>query len=274
MDEFVKITPDFCIRTDFVDCFKKLGLENIDSVFSFDKGKNLTKNNLAAFRQRIVFDTVNPKTTLFLKRYQDVPKSTQLKNWLIRGGKLSMMACDLLPAQNLKKFELNTPEIIAFGEDWRGFFEKRSFIITEKIPDSASLEEKLPDSFNKDRKNFIKNLAAFVRKFHDTGFRHRDLYLCHIFCNSRGQFTLIDLNRVFKPLFFSRKYLIKDLAQLYYSAPGGIFTKSDRLRFYLSYSRKNRLSIIDKFVIKKIKSKAKRMAKHDKKHGRVAPFES
>ena len=274
MDEFVKIFPDFHVRKDFVDCFRKLGLESMDDIFSFSGGKSLTKDNLAAFRQRIMFDTDNPKTTLFLKRYKNIPKSTQLKNWLGRGKRLSMMACDLGPAENLKKLGINTPKTVAFGEHWQGLFEKRSFVVTEKIPDSASLEKKLPDSFFSDRKNFIKSLAAFVRKFHNTDFRHRDLYLCHIFCDSRGQFTLIDLNRVFKPLFFSPKYLVKDLAQLYYSAPGKIFTKTDRLRFFLTYLQKDKLSIKDKIVIKKIKSKAKKMAKHDKKHDRTAPFES
>jgi len=269
MSEFIKIAPDFFVRNDFVDCFKRLGLQNVDNIFTFARGKNLAQPNLASFRERIMFETDNPKTTLFLKRYQNIPKFNQLKNWLARHKKISTMACDFEPAENLRKFGINTPQTIAFGQQWQSFFEKRSFIVTEKIPDSFSLEEKLP----KKTKNFIENLAAFVRKFHNTGFRHRDLYLCHIFCNSKGQFTLIDLNRVFKPLVFSRKFLIKDLAQLYYSAPGNIFTKTDRLRFFLSYLRKNKLTKQDKIIIKKIISKAGQMARHDKKHGRIAPFE-
>ena len=274
MDNFQQIKPVFFIHSDFIDCFKRLKLQSIDDIFNFALGKSLTKDNLADFRQRIMFDTDNPKTTLFLKQYQNIPKSVQLKNWLTRGERISTMACDLQPAENLKNLGINTPAVIAFGFEWSGLFETRSFIIMEKVPDSASLEEKLPDNFHRDRKNFIESLAAFVRKFHDTGFRHRDLYLCHIFCNSQGQFTLIDLNRVFKPLFFSQKYLVKDLAQLYYSAPGKIFTKTDRLRFFLAWLQKNKLSKKDKVVIKKIKSKALRMAKHDKKHGRTTPFES
>jgi len=272
--EFVEVAPDFHIRSDFVDCFRKLGLESMDGIFSFSKGKNLTKDNLAAFRQRIVFDTDNPKATLFLKRYQNIPKLTQLKNWLNQRKKVSTMACDLEPAKNLKKLGINTPRAIAFGQQYSGLFEKRSFIITEKIPDSASLEEKIPQSFYRGRKTFIENLAQFIRRFHDTGCRHRDLYLCHIFCNSQGKFTLIDLNRVFKPVVFSQRYRIKDLAQLYYSAPGRIFTKTDRLRFFLAYLQKNKLSKRDKIVIKKIKSKAQRMAGHDRKHNRVPPFEN
>jgi len=273
-DEFVKIAPSFHSRSDFVDCFRKLGFKSIDDIFSFSGGKNLTKDNLAPFRQRIMFDTDNPKAVLFLKRYQDIPKLKQLKDWLIRRKRISTMTCDLQPAENLRKLGINTPRTIAFGEEWDGLFEKRSFIITEKIPHSVSLEEKLPDGFNRRRKNFIENLAAFIRKFHKTGCRHRDLYLCHIFCNPQSQFTLIDLNRVFKPPFFSERYLIKDLAQLYYSALGKIFTKTDRLRFFLAYLQKNKLSKNDRILIKKIKSKAQRMAKHDKKHGRSAPFEN
>jgi hypothetical protein len=78
---------------------------------------------------------------------------------------------------------------------------------------------------------------------------------------------------VFKPPFFPERYLIKDLAQLYYSAPGKTFTKSDRLRFFLAYLQKDNLSKKDKILIKKIKSKAKKMAKHDRKYGRLPPFE-
>jgi len=273
MDNFKEIKPDFFIRSNFVDCFKRLGLESMDDIFSFEKGKNLSKENLAKFRQRIMFETDNPKTTLFLKRYRNIPKLIQLKNWLNRKKRISAMACDLEPGKKLQELGINTPLTIAYGEKWDGIFEKQSFIITEKIPDSLSLEEKLPDSFFKNRKKFIKNLAGFVRKFHDTGFRHRDLYLCHIFCNLQEQFTLIDLNRAFKPFAFSQKYLIKDLAQLYYSAPGDTVTKADRLRLFLAYQQKEKLTKYDKAIIKKIKLKALRMARHDKKYNRTAPFE-
>jgi heptose I phosphotransferase len=270
MSEFIQISPDFSVRRDFVDCFKRLDLDSVEKVFSFNKGKNLTKENLAPFRQRIMFETDNPKTILFLKRFNNVPKFIQLKNWLTRRKKISTMACDLEPAEILREHSINTPQTIAYGQQWQGFFEKRSFIITEKIPDSFSLEVKLP----KKTKTFIENLASFVRKFHNTGFRHRDLYLCHIFCDSRGQFTLIDLSRVFKPLVFSKKFLVKDLAQLYYSAPAVFFTKTDRLKFLLCYLQKDKLTKQDKILIKKIKSKAKQMARHDKKHGRIALYES
>jgi len=271
MSEMIYIAPEFA------DCFKKIGIESIDDVFNFAGGENLVKENLASFRQRIMFETENPKATLFLKRYQNIPKLKQINNWLSRRRRISTMDCDRMPAEILKDFGVNTPKTIAFGVQWQGIvgvgFEKRSFIITEKIPNSVSLEKKLPAVFFRDRKKFIENLAAFVSKFHKTGFRHRDLYLCHIFCDENGGFTLIDLNRVFRPLIFGGRFLVKDLAQLYYSAPGGIITKSDRLRFYMAYTRETKLSMKDRVFIKKIKSKARQMAEHDRKHNRIPPYE-
>jgi hypothetical protein len=179
-----------------------------------------------------------------------------------------------MPAEILSRLGINVPKTVAFGVQWQGFFEKRSFIITEKIPNAESLEKKLPDIFFRDRKKFIESFAAFVSKFHMTGFRHRDLYLCHIFCDDAGKFTLIDLNRVFKPMVFGGKFLVKDLAQLYYSSPGSVITRADRLRFYLAYAGKTELSFCDRMLIKKIKLKAKQMAGHDRKHNRIPPFEN
>ena len=86
------------------------------------------------------------------------------------------------------------PKTVAYGEQWGRLFEKRSFIITERIPAAESLEKKLPDCFNKPataenlklRRNFITQLAGFVKRFHETGYRHRDLYFSHIFYNANG----------------------------------------------------------------------------------------
>lgn len=268
MDNFKEINTGFFVQSDFVECFKRLGIQTIDDVFRFEKGKNLHKENLAEFRQRIMFETENPKTTLYLKRYQNTPALTQIKNWINRRKKISVMGCDLEPAENLRRLGINTPKTVAYGQEWDGIFEKRSFIITEQIPDSVSLEKKLPKG-----KDFSEKLATFVRKFHSTGLRHRDLYLCHIFCNTKIEFTLIDLTRVFKPIIFSTKFLIKDLAELYYSTPRNAVSRTERLRFFLKYLNKEKLDKSDKMMIRKITAKAAKMAGHDKKHNRIAPFE-
>ncbi|MHC4105705.1 MAG: lipopolysaccharide kinase InaA family protein, partial [Planctomycetota bacterium] len=125
------------------------------------------------------------------------------------------------------------------------------------------------------RRNFIAQLASFIRKFHDTDYRHRDLYLSHIFYSDSGIFYLIDLARAFKPIIRGRRFRIKDIAQLYYSAPAMYFSRTDRLRFYLNYiGFEDKLTSKDKTFIHRVIKKARRMARHDIKHGREVPFES
>jgi hypothetical protein len=172
---------------------------------------------------------------------------------------------------------VNVPWMVAWGEHLGVLFEKRSFVIIEKVPDGESLERRLPDFFNgpatsenlKMRRRFIEQLAMFVRKFHDTGFCHRDLYLCHIFSTVNGRFCLIDLARAFRPVCFRNRYLVKDLAQLHYSAPAKYFSGTDRLRFLRAYLGRDKL---DRNLVRWIHNKAKSMARHDAKHGRTVPF--
>ena len=272
MQKFQEFSKNFFIDSDFVEAFTALGLTDIDAVFKFNAGQNLAKENLAEHRTRIKFEIDQPRTTLFLKRYNSTPKLTQLKNWFANRKRAATMNYDLAPAQKLAELGINVLRTICYGSQWAGAFEKRSFIITEKIPNAQSLENRLPDIRKK--KCFIDSLAGFVRKFHDTGLRHRDLYLCHIFYSDKGEFTLIDLHRCLRPGLLAERFRLKDIAQLYYSAPGKFITKTDRLRFYLRYAGRSTLSKQDKRFIAGVKTKADKMAKHDIKHGRGVPFAS
>jgi len=274
----------FFIDSDYKTAFNKSGLNSIEELLSFDAAENLAKINLARFRTRLQFETKSEKrpssTTVFMKRYDRPPVFVQLRNWLSQHKRRSCAFCELEAASKLTAAGINTPKVISYGDQWGTLFETRSFIITEKIPDAEALERKLPDCFHKPatienlklRRNFIVQSAAFIRKFHETNYRHRDLYLSHIFYSDNGEFYLIDLARVFKPIVLRRRFQIKDIAQVYYSAPGKHFPKTDRLRFYMAYASQNKLTKKDKIFIRKVINKADRMARHDIKHGRVVPF--
>ena len=282
---FIEMSKGFFVDSDYETTFRKLGLTSLDAVFSFNAGRNLSKDNLASYRNRLQFDVDIPQcptTTLFLKRYDCPPLLAQLKNCLSYRQIIPLALSDFNTTEKLSAANINVPKVIAYGCQKGVFLEKRSFTITEKIPNAESLEKKLPEYFDapptsenlKLRRNFMKQLAEFIKKFHQTGFRHRDLYLCHIFYTNTGQFYLIDLARAFKPLLFTNRFKIKDIAQLHYSAPAKYFSKTDRLRFYLAYTGRNKLNAKDKKTIAKVKRKARRMAKHDQKHGRNAPFKT
>lgn len=278
---FVKIEDTFIVDEDYREAFAKLGINSIDGVFSFSAGRNLAKKNLASYRSRLRFGTNSPEGILFLKRYDRPPVWLQLKSWFSRRSRKSCGRIDFENSLELSKLGIDTAKVIAFGEDLGLLFEKRSFCITEQIPDAEAIERKLPDSFTSRnnensllQKEFIRKLAEFVKRFHDTGYRHRDLYFSHIFRDTMGQFFLIDLSRTFRPLCLAHYFRIKDIAQLYYSAPAKFFSKTDRLRFYLCYSDRKKLDSKDKHFIKKVINKVRRIARHDKKHNRYIPCES
>ncbi len=278
--QFIEVCKSFFVDTNYKTALDELGLNSIDSIFSFSTGVNLNKNNLAKYRSRLQFEINSPPTTLFLKRYDKPPVSVQLKNWLCHRKRISLSMSEVQPAKELTSAGVNAPKIVCYGELQGKIFEKRSFTITEKIPDAESLERKLPDYFHTEattenlslKKEFIAQLACFIREFHETGYRHRDLYFSHIFFSDSGEFYLIDLARSFKPKLFTERFRRKDIAQLHYSAPGKYFSKTDRLRFYLEYTGRNELTRKDKTFISKIKNKAKKIQQHDRKHGKDAPF--
>jgi hypothetical protein len=235
---------------------------------------------MAGYRTRIRLQIGAPPKNVFLKRYEHPPLPVQLDKWLCNHGPVTCGMFEVKAAKILSAAGVRTAEIIAYGQQKNLIFENRSFVITKQVPNAQSLEQKLPDYFDAPatgknltaRRQFIKRLAQFIKTFHNAGFRHRDLYLCHIFCDTKECFTLIDLARAFQPWLLRQKYLIKDVAQLYYSTPAKIFSRTDRLRFYRLYSGGKKLICADKAFIRQVISKADVMARHDKKHDRVVPF--
>ncbi len=278
--EFVDIDRGFSVRSDYRDRLAAIGLTSLDAVFEFKDAENLSKPGLADYRSRLRFRLGDPPVTAYLKRYNHPPVSAQIKTWRTSRGRTACALAELKPTLELAALGIATPEIIAYGCEWGALFERRSFIISREIPQSEALERRLPACFSAEpagrilteRREFIAHLADFVARFHRTGYRHRDLYLSHIFCSDDGALALIDLARAFKPALTGERYRLKDIAQLHYSCPGTVFSRTDRLRFYLTYTGIKRLRATDKRFIRNVLSKALRMARHDLKRGRSVPF--
>lgn len=282
--EFAETSESFFVDSDYQSAMSKVGLTSIDAVFSYDAAENLMKKNLARFRSRLQFDIETPGSPLrmkvFLKRYDSPPVFDQIRNWLSARSRKSYASIEFSAVNDLTAAGINAPKVISYGEQWGVMFEKRSFLITEKIPNAESIERKLPECFNgpatkenlRPRRDFIARLASFIKQFHETDYRHRDLYFSHIFYDDTGRFFLIDLARAFKPAILEWRYRVKDLAQVYYSAPGRYFSKTDRLRFFIAYTGRHRLTLEDKAMTRRIIKKAKHMARHDIRHGRDVPF--
>lgn len=150
----------------------------------------------------------------------------------------------------LKALGIHTQTVLGFGE--RGFnpAKRQSFLITAELTNVISLEDltrdwkKNPPSFQK-KNQLIKQVAAITRIMHENGINHRDCYLCHFLLDlsQPEKIYLIDLHRAQIRKKTPTRWLLKDLAGLYFSSKHIGLTQRDLWRFVCQY-RQSTLSTI------------------------------
>jgi hypothetical protein len=149
---------------------------------------------------------------------------------------------------------------------WGTLTDGRGFLVTEDLAGYLPIDKLITNGtpFD-DLRNAIADLAA---RLHTAGLHHRDLYLCHIFARPASPQTdlrLIDAGRVRTlPRWpWRRRWIIKDLAQLWYSSLT-IGTTDPQLRALLDrYAQNQNLSSI-RSLCNAVQRKAKWIARHDR----------
>lgn len=162
----------------------------------------------------------------------------------------------------LKKAAIPTTAFAAAGVTTDG----RGFVITEDLTgydDAEKLVAAKKASFDGIR-DATADLAA---KLHGAKLHHRDLYLCHFFLNVAApaqDVRLIDCARVKAlPRFFGRRWIVKDLAQFWYSTTQLSITDKQRDDWLTRYCQQAK----DDFAKTKaaVVRKANWIARHDAK---------
>jgi len=265
------------VNTSYMYLLQENALGSFSAVFRYHGGTTLNKPGLT-WRQRIKVDLTRddaPPITIFLKRYDRPPWPVQLRRLLLRRADHSTAWWEWQQLRRLRRAGIPTPTPVAFAEKMSRWLEKRSFIALAAAP-GESLERWVPQNMLRHaptlsfarRRNLVQQLAVLVRSLHQAGFRHRDLYLSHVFVDfdrtPQPCLTLIDLQRVFRPRWRRRRWLIKDLAALHYSSPARAIHATDRLRFLLTYLDRHRLTIPDKRLARGILAKTRRIARHNR----------
>ena len=146
---------------------------------------------------------------------------------------------------HLSKNNINCPQIKGFGKKGINPANSSSFIITEELYGTLSLEEFFLKNLHKNlsfnqKCNLIKASASIIRKMHSSGLNHRDLYLCHLHVKEDIDFNnikiyLIDLHRAQIRSSVPLRWTIKDLGGFFHSAIQFNFTERDFYRFLMSY---------------------------------------
>lgn len=245
----------FRVANGFEPLLRSAGLGSLPGLFAWNSGERLDKPGLEDWRQRWrirLTDAQGTQRTLYLKRFDRPPLRRQWERWRLARN-LSTAGIEWQNARDLAGAGIRAAEPVAFGEQMVGPMERRSAILLGEAP-GMSLERWVParlppasaDPDPTRRGRRLDGLARFVARFHAAGFVHRDLYLCHVFFDestfekamkAEQAFCLIDLQRVFRPRWRKRRWIVKDLAALDFSTPLDRVTRRERLRFLCRYVR-------------------------------------
>lgn len=183
----------------------------------------------------------------FVKIHRGVGWPEIVKNWITLKKPVLGADQEWTAIAALTKAGVPTMTAVAFGERGDNPATRHSFIITEELAPTISLEDfsidwsQQPPDFAL-KYALIKRVAEMTRRMHQAGVNHRDCYICHFLLHidelptaSNLRLSLIDLHRAQVRASVPRRWRDKDLAGLYFSALDIGLTRGDKLRFLRRY---------------------------------------
>jgi heptose I phosphotransferase len=156
----------------------------------------------------------------------------------------------------LKELGVDTLTPCAFGQRGVNPANLDSFIITDELKNTVSLEDfchnwKKTPPCPQLKHALIKKLAWVSSQMHSHGINHRDFYICHFLLDISGgpenlnpehlKVFLIDLHRAQIRRQTPRRWIVKDVAGLWFSAMDIGLSKRDILRFISIYGKAMKL---------------------------------
>lgn len=148
---------------------------------------------------------------------------------------------------------------------WGKLPDGRSFLITEDLTGYRPADKLLESGMSFD---MIRDpIACLAARLHHANLHHRDLYLCHFFVKADGaqvQVALIDAGRVRRlpgwP--FRKRWIVKDLAQLWYSTLALGISDEQRRALFARYAIERHLPAFEPFR-PAVERKVKWIVRHD-----------
>jgi heptose I phosphotransferase len=185
----------------------------------------------------------------FLKLHEGIGWGEIVKNLVQLRLPVLGAASEYHACLRLKTLGVDTLTPVAFGQRGVNPAQQLSFLITEDLVNTISLEDVCkhwatqPPTL-REKRAVIRKLATISKTLHDNGINHRDYYLCHFLRADNGKvfqqndaLYLIDLHRAQMRAAVPKRWRVKDLAGLFYSAFDVPLTRRDLLCFLSVYQR-------------------------------------
>ena len=169
----------------------------------------------------------------------------------------------------LQQEHIPTAPLVAWGR----LADGRSFVITEDLYGYTPADKLIAAGAPFDR--LLEPTADLAAKLHNAGLHHRDLYLCHFMAKAEGDaadLKLIDVARVRRlPSFLTRRrWIVKDLAQFWYSTLALPITGEQRTAWLARYAHRRALGE-PTALRRSIERKARWIERHDRSLRRKQP---
>lgn len=176
--------------------------------------------------------------------WSEISKNLTQAKWPILGAMSEVRAIRAVASAGI-----DTLTIVGYGQ--RGFNPARreSFLVTEDLTDTVSLEDwgerwrSRPGSPGF-KWTLIRRVGEIAKAMHDAGVNHRDFYLGHFLVSrsalegeqDEAAIHLIDLHRSQVRGRVPRRWRVKDIGGLYFSTARLGLTRRDLLRFVKAYA--------------------------------------
>ena len=186
----------------------------------------------------------------FAKVHHGVGWREILKNWIVLKRPVLDASNEYAAATALGSAGMDTLKVAAFGVRGANPARRSSFLVSDEICDAVSLEDYCLSwaehpSAPAVKRTLIERVARIAATMHESGINHRDFYICHFLLQGADELDaqtaataplhLIDLHRAQRRKRVPRRWLVKDLGGLYYSAMDIGLTRRDVFRFLACY---------------------------------------
>lgn len=191
----------------------------------------------------------------YLKKHVARRRRGGARPWLVFRRGPSPARVEAQAIAQLEAAGIPTVRLIAWGEGADAEGWPASLVLVEELAGYTQLDHFLRQRFPARQPGIAtrrdlglqrlrQQVAHLAARLHAVGWCHRDLYCCHFFVRETApnefDVRLIDLQRARRLGWWPGRWIVKDLAQLAYSAPRERLTVGDRmavLRHYLGTRR-------------------------------------
>jgi heptose I phosphotransferase len=237
------------LRPDFAETFPRPG-PAFDTLMALD-GK--------VYREapgRTTLQFTHRGKSYFLKAHRGVGWKEIVKNLLQLRVPVVSATTEWHALHRLRALGIETLTPVGYGCEGINPARLRSFIITEDLGETVSLEE-LCGGWKKSgrlrpaevlfKRTIIRKVSSIARQLHENGVNHRDFYLCHLRVpitatvatarEAEVPVYVMDLHRAQLRRRTPARWRIKDVGSLLFSSLDLGLTRRDLYRFATCYTR-------------------------------------